>query len=337
MGWFKWFILWAKIFFRGGRNEVNVSVNDNDSMTNSDYVNWVDYGGDFDGNLMVLPDMNNLLTDDLSTLSPNMSDFLADDVSTLSPASPFFEDAAHNNSLFNARLYNSYFSSNSLDRNYLPPRQLFSTDTPTETVVGNNFTVPPTPIPIQWTPEDLEYEMEDALQNESEVAIVQEQQTMAVRMSDIAGVDPVIDEAFGQNIPGRNAIYDDGGVALYATNALIPSTPAANMERDIFIFGSSSENNSQAKTPIKMANFVKEKNLKLIKLNKSGNKPKITHAENHPGATLNKWYNNVGRKRNTADVEIIQNNEYPELIHDRGRRRVYIGYNGSHFPGVATK
>ena len=86
-----------------------------------------------------------------------------------------------------------------------------------------------------------------------------------------------------------------------------------------------------------MANFVKEKKLKLIKLNKTGNVPKITNAKNHPGATLNKWYNTVGRKRNTADVEIMQNNEYPELIHNRGRRRVYIGYQSSHFPGVVTK
>ena len=197
-----------KYLFRGGRNEANVSVNANDSMTKSDYVNWVDYGQDFDGNLMVLPDMNNLLTDDLSTISPNMNDFLRDDLSTLSPASPLFGDVSLNNSGLNNNLLNNYFFRDNLDESFLRPRQLFSADTPSETVVGNNFDVPPTPIPMEdLTDADLEYEIDDALQNEIEVANEREMQAMAVRMGDIDGVGPVtykqmgflIEEDFGQN------------------------------------------------------------------------------------------------------------------------------------------
>ena len=83
--------------FRGGRNEANVSVNDNDSMHNFDYINWMDYAQDFDGNIMVLPDINNLLTDDLSTLSPDMNVLLANDISTLSPPSPLLGNVSLNN------------------------------------------------------------------------------------------------------------------------------------------------------------------------------------------------------------------------------------------------
>jgi hypothetical protein len=274
-----------KYLFQGGRNQVN------DSKAN--YVN----------NLLTDFDMNNLETDD-----PNIYDYL-----TLPTPSPIFENAAQNDSLFNASLYNNYFSNGILNANYIP-HQLFSADTPTETVVGNNFYVPPTPIPIHWTPEDLEYEMEDALQNEVEVANEQELSTRRVRMGDIAGVNPVtdnglgfvIEEDFGQNIPGRNAVYDDGGVALYRTNAVIPSTPTANQERDIFIFGSSNISN-------KRLNF-KEK-LKQLRNMKNSNRKKV-----------------FSKKRS-----VESNNEKSELIHDRGRRRVYIGFKGSHFPGVATK
>ena len=96
----------GKYLYRGGTNEVNVSVNDNDSMTKLDYVNWMDYDQDFDGNLMVLPDTNNLSPNmsDLSTLSPNMSD-----LSTLSPASPLFGDVSLNNSGLSDNLLNNYF------------------------------------------------------------------------------------------------------------------------------------------------------------------------------------------------------------------------------------
>ena len=76
-----------------------------------------------------------------------------------------------------------------------PSSSIFNTSF--ETVVGNNFNVPPTPIPIHWTPEDLEYEMEDALQNEVEVANEQELEIMAARSRGMAGAGLVTDNELG--------------------------------------------------------------------------------------------------------------------------------------------
>jgi hypothetical protein len=152
------------------------------------------------------------------------------------------------------------------------------------------------------------------------VANEQEMQAMSVRMGDIAGVDPVtdnelglvIEEDFGQPIPGRNAIYDSGGVTMYAVDSrqdrheflermrqaiygpanifnaadleMLDATQNSNeafnpnQERDIFIFGSSSKNSAQARPNFKKQ-LEKLRNRKSINTKNSSRKAPRLHAK----------------------------------------------------------